>query len=560
MATTDGYGEDRVVLFKKGARGQSLVWAGVVCEATLAMGATEGVPTTAFVVKHGQVDGKIQTKIKLLTRETLPKTKAKKLVGVEGKALLKALLVESRQARDAQAKRKAEGGGYAPSYDAGTSASPKGEEERKEKFDEEAGGGQKEDPIQVAGFLMRSARESRRETFVAHLKEHLRLPKGKKGEALVDLLWEVAHDKESHALGLHEGEEGDWDRFMWLVLKTMGKEDEGLPRTTCRADVPIPMLAKDLDKRGKQGLNACMGPGEDDLVLAQEKLDGVRCIANLKDGTLWTRTRQPIVSMAHISVAVREMGKAAGIEENLFLDGEIFRRGLSLQEISGTVRRRPDSLNFDRRKAMALQYHVFDLVTPGPFFETRHTKLHQIYNAGPFAPTPWAGRVVLVPTKNVEAKDLMKEHDAIVAEGGEGLIVRVAYHEDDYYTNKRSSTLLKIKVHDDAEFTIKQVEPEKGRPEADQRIGTLVLQMLDGRLFSARPAMPHEELKRLWGVQNTLLGKIATVKYFGLTPEEVDEAGVRSGGLPNLPRVINIRWDLDGASTTEVKKRKRSSK
>ena len=107
-----------------------------------------------------------------------------------------------------------------------------------------------------------------------------------------------------------------------------------------------------------------------------------------------------------------------------------------------------------------------------------------------------------------------------IEEGYEGQILRVL---DGEYENKRSKNLLKHKTFFDAEFKILGVEQGKGK--LTGKVGRLIF---DG--FNSAVNGDHEYLEKLYQ-SNELVGKMATVKYFELTPE----------GVPRFPKVIAIR-------------------
>ena len=298
-----------------------------------------------------------------------------------------------------------------------------------------------------------------------------------------------------------------------------------------------------------QGLHAKLGPGDDDYVIMQPKLDGIRCIASLRTGDMFTRTRQAITSMPHIAAALRALGEANCVTtEDLWVDGEIYREGWSLQKISGTVRRQAKSKKYDAAVAGELQLHLFDTVREGPFWGVRHKHLLDLLDKGGIPLTQEDTTedqvIVCVPTWEDHASTIHKHHDELVAAGGEGLIVRVGHEEDTYHRGKRPPTLLKVKKHSAEEFEVIEVVPEKGRAPDDQRVGSFLLRMEDGRTFNSNLAMTEEDLVTLWGERAELIGAHATVKYFGITPDK----GEGEGAKPNLPRVMSIRYDLQGAA------------
>ena len=114
----------------------------------------------------------------------------------------------------------------------------------------------------------------------------------------------------------------------------------------------VPMLAFTFEKQGHKIRYPAY---------TQPKLDGIRCIAILKDGkcTLWSRTRKPITSCPHI---IKE------IEENfvfdMIFDGELYNHAFreNFEHIVHLVRQEePDPQCTD------VQYHIYDLVNKDQF-------------------------------------------------------------------------------------------------------------------------------------------------------------------------------------------------
>jgi DNA ligase-1 len=117
-------------------------------------------------------------------------------------------------------------------------------------------------------------------------------------------------------------------RSMWVKMKESGyskdaggSEDATAPQEPrargkgITADAPLPMLAHDYHKRGKNMIFPCY---------SQRKLDGVRCIAIPQKG-LFSRLRKEFPHMEHIKEEINRL------PSSLILDGELYTNAVGFQ-------------------------------------------------------------------------------------------------------------------------------------------------------------------------------------------------------------------------------------
>lgn len=246
---------------------------------------------------------------------------------------------------------------------------------------------------------------------------------------------------------------------------------------------------------------------------AQPKLDGIRCIAILKDGkcTLWSRTRKPITSLPHIVAEIE-----ANFSNDIVLDGELYNQEFkkNFEHIVHLVRQEePDAAHTD------VQYHVYDVVNSDPFY--KRTAL--IENFFATKSLKYLKRVDTFIMLEGEHKDFF---DRFVKEGYEGAMVRNTHS---LYVNKRSYDLQKVKEFDDAEFEITGID--EGRGKLSGHVGAFVCRMADGKEFMAKMSGDTEKLKEYFQDHKLWKGKKLTVQYQGLTGKE---------GVPRFPVGIRI--------------------
>lgn len=248
----------------------------------------------------------------------------------------------------------------------------------------------------------------------------------------------------------------------------------------------------------------------------QPKLDGIRCIAIVKDGeaTLWTRTRKPITSVPHI---IQEL-EAAFETQDIILDGELYNHEMKsdFEKIVSLVRQEEPGEGHEM-----VQYHVYDTVNEESF-KLRYAKLHRLFRMFEFY------SLRLVQTEVAKEEDqVMDFFDKYRGQGYEGAMMR---NVESKYANKRSYDLQKVKEFDDGEFKI--VGIEEGRGKLAGHVGSFVCRMDTGKEFLAKAKGATERLKDYFENHKLWEGKKLTVQYQGLTGKE---------GVPRFPVGVTIR-------------------
>jgi DNA ligase 1 len=251
----------------------------------------------------------------------------------------------------------------------------------------------------------------------------------------------------------------------------------------------------------------------------QPKLDGIRCIAIVKDGkcTLWSRTRKPITSCPHI---VEEIEK--NFKEDIVLDGELYNHIFkdNFEHIVHLVRQEePDPQCTD------VQYHVYDMVDSNTF-ENRVGHLTKCFTIG----NPKFEYLKLVPTHGVQCEEgIVVFFESFVNRGYEGCMLR---NSDGLYVNKRSYDLIKVKEMLDDEFEI--VGIEEGRGKLSGHVGAFVCKTKDGQEFKAKPAGATERLREYFLDHSLWEGRQLVVQFQDLT----------SYGIPRFPVGLRLKEQI----------------
>lgn len=280
-------------------------------------------------------------------------------------------------------------------------------------------------------------------------------------------------------------------------------------RGTDASGVPKPMLALDPKKLDASFYLKSMW-------LVSRKIDGGRCLIGKVDGEVVAISRQGkdySVSARFIIQELTDAGVFDKMDDDEFLDGELYVHGRSLQSISGLMRKQEPMKEHEE-----LTYQVYDMVAEGQF-GARMLRvgflLQDIHEKGRIA--------LLMHTPASTYDEIKMLHDKFVMEGYEGAIARNA--EAEYLSGGRDKRMVKIKAFQDGEYKIIGFEEGK-RGLVDL---TYTMDAGDKGTFSAKPmGVEGCELKT---TPEKFIGKMATIRFFNFTER----------GVPFLPVLSSIR-------------------
>ena len=251
---------------------------------------------------------------------------------------------------------------------------------------------------------------------------------------------------------------------------------------------------------------------------ASRKIDGVRASFYYKDGEVRTASRGG-EHYDYSTAFMRHNPKLIQFFENhpdIVLDGELYKHGKSLQQISGAARLEKDTAGMDW-----LEYYIYDVMDSTKMFEERLEVLHDIESELSLGFNPnkeWEEgelRFQMVPQEKVAGwTNIQKLHDKYVSEGFEGVVIRDPSKV--YNFGGRTNAMIKVKMYKDAEFEI--VGYEEGLRPEDM---VFVCQTELGAKFEAKPMGPRELKYEYLDRMDEIIGKMATVKYFYLSDEGV---------------------------------------
>lgn len=266
------------------------------------------------------------------------------------------------------------------------------------------------------------------------------------------------------------------------------------------ATARLPMLAQDYADRAH------------DIVwpaYVQPKLEGCRALAYKSAPgviTFYTRGGKTFNVLQHLVAHLDRV-----MDVGAWLDGEIFVRGHTFQEISSAIKKQGPL-------TASLQYWVYDCIVEGASYKERLAILSRCLGTD--------GPVRRLETHIVASEAEMKAlHNQFVLAGYEGTIIR--NEAGLYKCDFRSADLQKYKDWKTQEFVIVGGHEGRGKDE-----GTIIWECITekGNTFTVRPKGPVAQRKYWFEHRAEFFGKKLTVEFQRFTDE----------GKPYLPRGIDL--------------------
>lgn len=284
----------------------------------------------------------------------------------------------------------------------------------------------------------------------------------------------------------------------------------------------------------------------------QPKLDGVRCLAYLKmkDGgpdnvVIYSRTQKEFPAMDYLKNALYPyLNDLYDTDKNqsIYLDGELYKHGKKLQDISGESRNEHKRVNNDDNNdnkddvnvADLNEYHLYDCFYPlelGTIYEARQRQLQEIFDAiNENKDAPMIKPVTTIKVNN--ESEAVAQFNTFVANGYEGAILRNTtgvYLADPNKTGAfmRSKEMVKMKKKFTAEYeVINYTEGSKGK---DRGAVIWVAKTNNGAYFNVTPKnMTYEQRYAIFAeckkhFKTKYLGRMLTVEYEDLSKNDVPQ-------------------------------------
>lgn len=288
-----------------------------------------------------------------------------------------------------------------------------------------------------------------------------------------------------------------------------------------------PQLAKQADKVTNRKIF-------DKEWMISRKLDGVKALFYYKDGEIHTSSRggeDYDVSTTHLREDDRLL---AFFEANptVILDGELFKRGKTLQQISGAARMEKNAYDCDW-----LEYWIYDcyfMDKPEMTAIDRYTFLLEnssffVYSGVEDDEKDEPIKVLIhITIKGWE--NMIQAHNQYVSEGFEGACITDPTKP--YKPGSRGNQLIKIKQYKSEDFKV--VGYELGLRGTEDM--TFVCELEDGRTFKAMPVGDRAtKAEYVENFDKKYLGHKVECTFFNYSDD----------GIPTQPKARIFRFDLE---------------
>ena len=265
-------------------------------------------------------------------------------------------------------------------------------------------------------------------------------------------------------------------------------------------------------------------------VILQRKLNGIRAISTFDGCRIRMITRaghefqesvkyikEDLESLFHLTQKSRQF-------RGIYLDGELYKHGVPLNQLSGHSRRLKDPSDL-------LEYHIYDCFWPEHLeilSKKRQEALNYLFDRLKFT------RVYKVKNYVVKNEaEIQKYLKIFDDEGYEGGIVRRGDKTYEYgINNYHSSHILKFKKVNDEEFRI--VDYKSGEKGKDVNAIIFICETEDGQQFNVVPNLTLEERKDIYLNLTPALFK----KYFYNRKMTVAYAELSEFGVPTQPKGV----------------------
>jgi DNA ligase-1 len=278
------------------------------------------------------------------------------------------------------------------------------------------------------------------------------------------------------------------------------------------------MLAKQFEERTLEKWHT-------DIVLAQPKLDGLRCRIEVsrKGVTLYSSECEPIHTVPHIATYFEELAKELDPDQEIEFDGELYNHSLNLHQIQSLV-----SSDVNRKDTSEVQFHCFDVISCEP------TKTRTAIVRSLIPDSEFIYRVPTIAFQN-NVSEIFQFLDDCILSGYEGIILR---HPDAPYERKRSNWLMKYKPHQQDDYLIcgYSIEVDKHGDVKANRLGRFICagsEITDPEIigeinpkaplppgyFGVGSGITDPDRYFYWSIREDLIFRRLVVKYQSITPK-----------------------------------------
>ena len=270
--------------------------------------------------------------------------------------------------------------------------------------------------------------------------------------------------------------------------------------------------------------------------MISRKLDGVKALFYYKDGEIHTASRggeNYDAATTHLRTNPDLLNFFSNYSGTI-LDGELFKRGKSLQQISGAARMEKNAYDCDW-----LEYWIYDcyfINAPKTPAYDRQVFLEMELSYPPGIPiyngdVSVKSSIYLLEQKKVSGWDnMIKLHDEYVSAGFEGAVIKDPTKP--YKPGSRGNQLIKIKQYKSEDFKV--IGYELGLRGSEDM--TFICELEDGRTFKAMPVGDRAtKAEYVENFDKKYKGHKVECTFFNYSDE----------GIPTQPKARIFRFDLE---------------
>ena len=303
--------------------------------------------------------------------------------------------------------------------------------------------------------------------------------------------------------------------------------------TTNQAGVIKPMLAKQESKLTNRKIL-------DKKWLCSRKLDGVRCLMYWDGKQVRTASRggeNYDLATSHL----RENEQLIEFFEShpsIILDGELYRHGKTLQQISGAARMEKNAYDCDWLEYIV--YDMYDTSNPEMTANARYDFLYDNFDFPIYLLESDSDEDIdkikdspiwLLHQIEVEGeKNIWKWHDTFVSDGFEGCVIRDP--DKPYKPGGRTNDMIKFKKYKSDDFKV--IGYKLGLRSSEDM--TFTCELEDGRTFETMPCGDRATKEEyVTNFESKYEGHLLECTYFNLSDD----------GIPTQPKGRLFRFDLE---------------
>lgn len=253
-----------------------------------------------------------------------------------------------------------------------------------------------------------------------------------------------------------------------------------------------------------------------------EKFDGFRCICIIRNGKVifYSRQGKLIEGLKEIEYEIKNLNVY-----NIVFDGELVSD--KCDEISNDenykITTKIARTNGDK---YGLRYYIFDTLTLDEFFNQKGKHPYS-YRRSIIDKLPNTQHIKVAPIlyRGNDMSQIMTELERAKIQNKEGVMINL---NNAPYEFKRTNSLLKVKIMQDADLLIKSVYEGTGRNVG--KLGGIVVEFEHkGNKYECNCGSGFDDDERIkyWNNPNELIGKIATIKFFEISKNDNGGYGLR---------------------------------